>query len=180
MDRFPRCGAMSPPHLHHGFCCCCCLVSQLRPLFCGPRTVAPQPPGSVGFSRQECWRGCRFLLQGIFLTQGQNPPLQWQADSSPPSHQEGRFPKRPRGRCRDINVSGAHTCVRPGFPGPASPGLLLPETIPPAASRRPAPALARRRNSRGSGERVVRTEGGFPRVETGLLHENSFFMVCWS
>ena len=32
---------------------------------------------------------CHFLLQGIFLTQGSNPSLQfWQADSLPLSHQE--------------------------------------------------------------------------------------------
>ena len=39
------------------------------------------------FSRQEYWRGCRFLLQGVFLTQGLNLPLlcllHWQTDSLP-------------------------------------------------------------------------------------------------
>ena len=34
-----------------------------------------QAPSSVGFSRQEYWSGCRFLLQGIFLTQGLNTGL---------------------------------------------------------------------------------------------------------
>ena len=28
----------------------------------------------MGFSRQEYWAGCPFLFQGIFLTQGSNPP----------------------------------------------------------------------------------------------------------
>ena len=32
-------------------------------------TVAHQAPLSMGFSRQEYWRGLPFLLQGIFLTQ---------------------------------------------------------------------------------------------------------------
>ena len=47
-----------------------------------PRTVALQAPLSMGFSRQGYWSGCHALLQGIFLTQGSNPPLlrllQWQ------------------------------------------------------------------------------------------------------
>ena len=29
----------------------------------------------MGFSRQEYWSGCHFLLQGIFPTQGSNPGL---------------------------------------------------------------------------------------------------------
>ena len=33
-------------------------------------TVACQAPLSMGFSRQEYWSGCNFLLQGIFPTQG--------------------------------------------------------------------------------------------------------------
>ena len=34
-----------------------------------PWTVAHQDPLNMGFSRKEYWRGCHFLLQGIFLTQ---------------------------------------------------------------------------------------------------------------
>ena len=34
-----------------------------------------QAPPSMGFSRQEYWSGCHFLLQGIFPTQGLNPGL---------------------------------------------------------------------------------------------------------
>ena len=43
-----------------------------------------EPAGLLlGFSRQEYWSGCHFLLQGIFPTQGSNPHLvcllHWQA-----------------------------------------------------------------------------------------------------
>ena len=41
-------------------------------LFVTPWTVALQAPPSMGFSRQECWSGLHFLLQGIFLNQGLN------------------------------------------------------------------------------------------------------------
>ena len=44
-------------------------------LFATQWTVAYQTPLSVEFSRQEYWSGCRFLLQGIFPTQGSNPGL---------------------------------------------------------------------------------------------------------
>ena len=40
-----------------------------------PWTLAHQAPSSMGFSRQEYWSGCHFLLQGIFLIQGSNPGL---------------------------------------------------------------------------------------------------------
>ena len=40
-----------------------------------PWTVAYQAPPSMGFSRQEYWRGCHFLLQEIFPTQGLKPGL---------------------------------------------------------------------------------------------------------
>ena len=53
-----------------------------------PRSVACQAPQSMGFSRQEYWTGCHFLLQGIFPFQGSNLHLlHWQADSLPLSHQ---------------------------------------------------------------------------------------------
>ena len=35
-------------------------------------TVALQAPLSMGFSSKNTGVGCRFLLQGIFLTQGSN------------------------------------------------------------------------------------------------------------
>ena len=37
-----------------------------------PWTVALPAPLSMGFSRQEYWSGCHFLLQGIFLIQRSN------------------------------------------------------------------------------------------------------------
>ena len=53
-------------------------------LYVTPWTVAHQAPLSMGFPRQEYWRGCHFLLQGIFMTQGLNLHLQpWLMDSLP-------------------------------------------------------------------------------------------------
>ena len=52
-----------------------------------PWTVAHQAPLSMGFSRQEHWSGCHFVLQRIFPAQGSNPHelcfLHWQAGSLP-------------------------------------------------------------------------------------------------
>ena len=49
--------------------------------------VSCQIPLSMGFSRQEYWVDCHFLLQEIFLTQESNPGLlhllHWQAGSLP-------------------------------------------------------------------------------------------------
>ena len=52
-------------------CMCDCEVVSVifLPL---PNTVAHQPPLSMEFPRQEQQSGYRFLLQGIFLTQGSN------------------------------------------------------------------------------------------------------------
>ena len=44
-------------------------------LFVTSWTIACQAPLSMGFSRQEYWGGCHFLLQGTFLTQELNPGL---------------------------------------------------------------------------------------------------------
>ena len=41
-------------------------------LFATPWTVAYQAPPFIGFSRQECWSGLPFLLQGILPNQGSN------------------------------------------------------------------------------------------------------------
>ena len=42
-------------------------------------TIAHQAPWSMGFSRQEYWKGCHPLLQKIFPTQGSNLGLlHWQ------------------------------------------------------------------------------------------------------
>ena len=53
-------------------CLCPCVLSCVQ-VFVTPRTVARQAPLSMEFSRQEYWRGCHALRQGIFLTQGLNP-----------------------------------------------------------------------------------------------------------
>ena len=47
------------------------LLSCVR-LFATPRIAAYQASPSMGFSRQQYGVGCRFLLQGIFLTQVSN------------------------------------------------------------------------------------------------------------
>ena len=44
-------------------------------LFVNPWTVACQAPLSMGFSGQNTGKGCHFLFQGIFPTQGSNPSL---------------------------------------------------------------------------------------------------------
>ena len=49
-------------------------LSRVR-LFATPWTVAYQTPQSMGFSGKNTRVGCRFLLQGIFPTQGLNPCL---------------------------------------------------------------------------------------------------------
>ena len=49
-------------------------LSRVR-LFATPWIVAYQALPSMGFSRQECWSGLPFLLQGIFPTQESNPGL---------------------------------------------------------------------------------------------------------
>ena len=55
--------------------------------FAASWTVASQAPLYMGFSRQGYWRGCHFLLQGIFVTQELNPHLfcllHWQVGSLP-------------------------------------------------------------------------------------------------
>ena len=62
-----------------------CSVAQSCLTLCNPMGYSLAAPLSMGFPRQEYWRGCHFLLQGIFLTQGSNPGLlcllHWQADS---------------------------------------------------------------------------------------------------
>ena len=37
-------------------------------LFCDPMDCSPWAPLSLEFSRQEYWRSCHLLLQGIFPT----------------------------------------------------------------------------------------------------------------
>ena len=56
-------------------------------LFVTPRTVACQPPLSMGFSRQAYWNGLPYPPPGDLPTQGLNPSLlcllHWQAGSLP-------------------------------------------------------------------------------------------------
>ena len=65
------------------------VCSAVSDCFVTPWSIARQAPLSVGFSRQESWRGLPFLLQGIFPSQGSNLcllcPLHWQQDSLPPA-----------------------------------------------------------------------------------------------
>ena len=55
-----------------------------------PWTVAPQAPLSMEFSRQEYWRGCHSLLQGIFLIQESNLGLLPCRQDSLPSEPPGK------------------------------------------------------------------------------------------
>ena len=72
--------AWIPKHTvtHSCVCECVCVCAELLThvwLFVTLWTVAHQGPLSMGFSRQEHWSGCHFLLQGIVPTQGLNPRL---------------------------------------------------------------------------------------------------------
>ena len=68
---------------------CCCLVAKLCPILFRPYGL--QPTWILcpwDFPGKNTGVGCHFLLQGVFPTQGSNPPLlHWQADSFPLSDQ---------------------------------------------------------------------------------------------
>ena len=49
-----------------------CLVTQTCLILATPWGVAHWAPLSMGFSKQEYWRGCYLLPQRIFPTQGSN------------------------------------------------------------------------------------------------------------
>ena len=70
-------------HKYRYIDCCCCLVAKSCLTLCDPWTVAYQTPRPWDFPGKNAGVGCRFLLQGIFLTQGLNPCLlhllHWQA-----------------------------------------------------------------------------------------------------
>ena len=72
-------------------CVCCAVLSRVW-LFATTWSVAHQAPLSMGFSRQEYWRGHHSLLQGIFPSRGWKPHLlhllHWQACSLPLRHLE--------------------------------------------------------------------------------------------
>ena len=67
-------------------CMCVCVCSVVSDS-ATPWTVASHVPLSMGLPGKNIGAGCRFLLQGIFLTQGSNLSLlhlqHWQADSLP-------------------------------------------------------------------------------------------------
>ena len=60
-------------------CVCVCVCAHrclvMSDSLATPWPVALQVPLSMEFSRQEYRRGCHFLLQGVFPTQGSNPGL---------------------------------------------------------------------------------------------------------
>ena len=64
-----------------------CSISQSCLTLWDPMDCSCRASLSMGFSRQEYWSGCHFLLQGILPTQGLNPYLlyllHWQANSLP-------------------------------------------------------------------------------------------------
>ena len=67
---------------------CCKTCVQLCPTLCGPMDSQPTRLFCLwDFRGKNTAVGCHFLLQGIFLTQGQNPCLlcllHWQEDSLP-------------------------------------------------------------------------------------------------
>ena len=70
------------------------LVAKSCPTLATPWTIACQAPLSMGFSRQECWRGLPFPSPGNLPDPGikpRSPALQ--ADSLPPE-----LRAKPRGR----------------------------------------------------------------------------------
>ena len=67
---------------------CACVLSRFSNVWlCDPWTVARQAPPSMGFPRQEYWRGLPFPPPASFLIQRSNPSLScllhWQADAVP-------------------------------------------------------------------------------------------------
>ena len=78
-------------------------------------TVTRQAPPSMGFSRQEFWVGCHFLLQEIFPTQGSNPGLPHRRQTLP-----SEPPGKPIASCNmwpfmpgifiQSNISKVHPC----------------------------------------------------------------------
>ena len=67
-------------------CFCCCLVTSVDSVLCyGLKSTRLLCPWD--FLGKNTGRGCHFILQGIFLTQGSNlHALHQQADSLPPRH----------------------------------------------------------------------------------------------
>ena len=69
---------------------CCCLVAKLCQFFVTPWTVACQAPLSMGFPRQEYWRGLTFSSPRDLPNPGiESMSLSWKVDvdSLPLRHQ---------------------------------------------------------------------------------------------
>ena len=68
--------------------CCGDLVTQSCPTLVTPWTANRQAPLSMGFHRQEYWRGLPFPSPGDLLDPGMNSHhLPWQVGSLPLGHQ---------------------------------------------------------------------------------------------
>ena len=81
---FAGCTSMASASHALSTICCCCSVAKSGLTLCDPRLLCPW-----NFPGKNTGVGCRFLLQGIFLTQRSNLNLlRWQVDSLPLSHQE--------------------------------------------------------------------------------------------
>ena len=66
---------------------CACSITQSCLTLCDPVDSSPAGFSVHGISQAKYWSGLRFLLQGIYWTQGSNPHfLRWQADPLPLSH----------------------------------------------------------------------------------------------
>ena len=78
------------------------MFTQLCPTLCDPKDCNPPGFSPWNFPGKNIGVGCRFLLKGIFLTQGLNLSflslLHWQVDSLPaePPGKEDTFKKQAR------------------------------------------------------------------------------------
>ena len=95
-------------------CVCVCVLSHVR-LFATPWTVVCQASLSMGFSRQECWRGLPFLTPGDLADPGFKP--------MPPALEGGCFSPVPSGKpienidCESkLCISGGEKVERAFFP----------------------------------------------------------------
>ena len=88
--------------------CCAAVLSDFSWfwLCVTPGTAARQAPLSIGFPRQDIGVGSHAPQQGVFPTQGLNPPLlcllHWQA---------GSLPRAPPGKCYSVPTDGIITSV---------------------------------------------------------------------
>ena len=108
-------------------------------LFCDPVDCSPPGSASMGSSRTSTGVGCRFLLQGVSLTQGANVSLlHWQTSfrteppGNPKMHLGGRY-----GSVSEVHIA----CFKPAVGTPALPGLRWSGTL--HLSRTPCPPARR-------------------------------------